>query len=227
MTRIPHFVMEKIGEEDKSASLSRAENREKAGGPGAWQKGHGLETKMDLKEGKIRPGLGPQHFGLLDLSKEDIGLASPVVLMDYPSPEMGPEYDEGVKLTKEEIVLCKKACLSITGSKKERKSLQQEENYFVELPSDDEQETHQSGSILKVEEENMLAVSMQKTLSLKRTRQLFLTGNDEWEEANANKEKRRRGNQLDDRNRENREMEDILMEVKAEEAGLNMPHLSP
>lgn len=107
--------------EATSANPSSNEEREKEGGFGNTQKEQGWETRVDLKEGRVRPGLGPQHVGLLDIVKEDIGLVKAMVLMDYLSPYMGPEFAEGVSLTKEEIVMCKKACLSMQVSKKEKR----------------------------------------------------------------------------------------------------------
>lgn len=43
-------------------------------------------TRVGLKWGLVRPGLGPQRLEQLGLEEEDIGLRQPMVLLDYPSP---------------------------------------------------------------------------------------------------------------------------------------------
>lgn len=44
-------------------------------------------TRIDLEQGLVRAGLGPEHVDQLDLFKEDIGLKQPIIIKDYLSPK--------------------------------------------------------------------------------------------------------------------------------------------
>lgn len=43
-------------------------------------------TRIDLEEGKIRPGLGPNRIEELEIEKEDVGLKEPIIILDSLSP---------------------------------------------------------------------------------------------------------------------------------------------
>lgn len=74
-------------------------------------------TRIDLKERMIRPGLGPGKLQDLDLEKEDIGLANPVIILDVLSPPMPCKVGSGpdgpcsldMEMGPEKIAKCREA----------------------------------------------------------------------------------------------------------------------
>ncbi|KAJ1422088.1 Zinc finger, CCHC-type [Sesbania bispinosa] len=65
-------------------------------------------TIINLDQRVIRPGLGPKDLNSLHIVPEFIGLQSPIVIIDYPSPKQH-KY-QGVHLSELDIQRCRKAC---------------------------------------------------------------------------------------------------------------------
>lgn len=207
-------------------------------------------TVIDVEKGVQRPGLGPQHVDLLGLQKEYIGLPTPNISLDYPSPFKGPAKYAGAVLSQVEIEKCRLACLarprdrkseikpSRSGSPSKRKKMAREyrELYFVDFPADEEEEVQGVPLALMENEENslgkrcrlqdnmekQLVVGMERNLSLKRNR----------EEGEAQEliifepqqgVKRRKGGEGGDKGDEDLADVSSDMDYSAEEASLPMP----
>lgn len=72
-------------------------------------------TTIDLQLKMKRLGLGLEFLDQIGLVEEDIGLTSPVVLLDYPSP---PHRYMSLHLSEEEIRKCREKCQSFSKEKK-------------------------------------------------------------------------------------------------------------
>ncbi|KAJ1388168.1 Zinc knuckle CX2CX4HX4C [Sesbania bispinosa] len=113
-------------------------------------------TKVDLKEGKQGPGLGPDILDLLKINTEFIGLHKDPVLLDFPSPPKN-RYQG--------------ADLDPTQVRKVRKfiSKQRPVDYYVEFPDDEEDGSNQTDPLkIQQEEESKLISGWNNSLSLKR-----------------------------------------------------------
>ncbi|KAJ1411314.1 Zinc finger, CCHC-type [Sesbania bispinosa] len=168
-------------------------------------------TKVDLKEGKWRPGLGPDDISSLGLTPEFYGPQKERILLDYPSPEGNETLND------------------------ERKGKQSQTPYFVEFP--DEEDNNDPPTTPKAtihqEEESQLIVGWNQALTLKRNRDAFAptdggTWSNDQEEGSLKRQKKLEWKTgaviegtLDD-------LFPILMGDKlweiAEEAGHNLPH---
>ncbi|KAJ1433087.1 hypothetical protein SESBI_06306 [Sesbania bispinosa] len=97
-------------------------------------------TKIDLLEGKVRAGLGPEHLGLLNIHTEFIGLKKDPIILDYPS---------------------------LTKDKKEKGELGY---LVELPEDDDEEDQNTQYTVLQQETESELIVGWNSSLSLKRYR---------------------------------------------------------
>ncbi|KAJ1393272.1 hypothetical protein SESBI_35141 [Sesbania bispinosa] len=107
-------------------------------------------------------------------ARKDLGSSGnkEVVILDSLSPTK--ERYQGATLSDEEIKKCRVACIPYTHSFGERRVLNNpltvNPTYYVEFPSDEEQEIGEGDHQLKWQEEKQLIVSMNNSLSLKRSR---------------------------------------------------------
>lgn len=154
-------------------------------------------ARIDLKEGIIRPGLGPADIEDIGLEKEDIGLSKPVVILDVASPNLdqmrvGKEIGLlglDIELSAEQINECRTRMLNSYPSGKsesckgkeiviwhprDKQKHKIEPEYIVEFPEEliKEEETEEIScvNITATEETNVLSDKLQQRLFLKRTR---------------------------------------------------------
>lgn len=188
---------------------------------------------IDLEEGLIRPGLGPQNLELLGLQTEYIGLKEPSVALDYPSPFKGPANLEGISLSSKEIAKCRKACSKIMygGRNKIKNSKgyrEYRELYYVDYPDEEEELVCEGSQTLVAEEENSLVAEVSKSLSLKRMRPDLMLTDDNICEDDQGMSKKARGVMVEWRKADvDAQMEYVEYKLKAEEASQNKPHDLP
>ncbi|KAJ1410630.1 hypothetical protein SESBI_21797 [Sesbania bispinosa] len=181
-------------------------------------------TKIDLKHGKERAGLGPLKLDNLNIIPEFIGLSNDPIILDYPSPTNN-KY-EGANLDPFQIRKCRKFI-----SKKEH-APEKELNlgYTVEFPEDDEGETHTVQPLkLQNEDESQLILGWNNSLSLKRYREDGFVDASHLFDDLWNRQKRIRLLEEDAAiTHNNPRIQNSLSNdsQKAEEAGLKLPHLN-
>ncbi|KAJ1415321.1 hypothetical protein SESBI_18278 [Sesbania bispinosa] len=113
-------------------------------------------TKVDLKEGKQGPGLGPDNLDLLKINTESIGLHKDPVLLDFPSPPK--KRYQGADLDPTQVRKVRKFI-----------SKQRPVDYYVEFPDDEEDGSNQTDPLkIQHEEESKLISGWNNSLSLKR-----------------------------------------------------------
>ncbi|KAJ1381066.1 hypothetical protein SESBI_45508 [Sesbania bispinosa] len=186
-------------------------------------------TLVDLPNNTLQPGLGPKDLKDLGVQPEFIGLKEPVIILDYPSPEIH-KYD-GARLTSNEIALCKKKCIA------EEPDLR----YIVEFPPDEDEDVHLpknkevSDNSLNKEEEKRLIVGWNRALSLKRNFEQ-LSSKTDISSADFQKVKPRKVEDRVNSTIAPQHYAAIISEqralfisttTKAEEAGQTMPHPQP
>ncbi|KAJ1407196.1 Endonuclease/exonuclease/phosphatase superfamily [Sesbania bispinosa] len=127
---------------------------------------------VDLKQGKVRPGLGPTSLQLLNVATEDIGLKQHMVILDCLRPTN--RYD-GPILTLVDIDKCRDAWMELELGRRNYKSrgkAPKEDDptnpYTVEFPP--EEEELESGVSIQKEEESQVIEGFNVSLSLKRDR---------------------------------------------------------
>lgn len=126
-------------------------------------------TRIDLKERRIRPGLGPMKIQDLDLEREDIGLAQPVIILDSlspkrpcpKSPKEATTSSLDMNMGPEEISKCRRAIKGVFGKQvsydglvssnqptnmelviwepRDRLKTKKQQQYFVVFPEDAEE----------------------------------------------------------------------------------------
>ncbi|KAJ1402000.1 Zinc finger, CCHC-type [Sesbania bispinosa] len=227
-------------------------------GPDQGQEQAGLEqepniTLIDLQKGQKQAGLGPSNIEQLGIQKEFIGLKEPVIIVDYPSPEI--RRYEGITLSDNEIKQCKKACISDNSlqdfattdtisiyKKGEDHDGHSREgiDYFVELPEEDngsgDQNKGNNSSIPEIIE-NHLIQGLNHALSLKRPRRkLTDTEADSEPGAEGDYLEHKRAkylqwtNQFEEGNNtagDQTTLPKLNLILMAGEAGQNMPHPQP
>lgn len=207
---------------------------------------------VDIECDLPRAGLGPENMDLLGFEKEEIGLASPVLLKDYISP---PRINEGpfeVHLSPGSIKKGKQACSNIRNkgrnielkrpTRRERlrvrgpklyhgcKEIVQQERqnageYYVEFPSDEDSKGHP----LSVEEEGLLVTHVQQNLYLKRNWSTTQGSGENVlliEDKETHKKRRADVGENVEENDPTPMIHDGV-DSMAEEAGLNMPPKGP
>lgn len=154
-------------------------------------------TRVDLKEKKIRPRLGPSTLEELQIEAEDIGLKEKVVVTDMLSPERYKNInrEEGPSqldmfFNTDQITKMKQAIAArnsgpreagqddpklgmelVVWEPREKIRSTQGMEYYVELPDEDDPgEDMQLMSVKECKEENILAEIVLRTLTLKRMR---------------------------------------------------------
>ncbi|KAF7801557.1 kinesin KP1-like isoform X1 [Senna tora] len=147
-----------------------------------------LLTRSDLKQKMIQPGLGPSSIMDLDLQPEDIGLKTPVIIIDVPSPQKKAHSNIDpnplnleMALTEAQISQCRQA-ISIWEPRKIDKTQSNEPSYTVELPSDDDSPIRDSLQPRRnqiAETDENLAVGFLRNLRIKRKRNESLAIADE------------------------------------------------
>lgn len=207
---------------------------------------------VDIECDLPRAGLGPENMDLLGFEKEEIGLASPVLLKDYISP---PRINEGpfeVHLSPGSIKKGKQACSNIHNkgrnielkrpTRRERlrvrgpelyhgcKEIVQQERqnageYYVEFPSDEDSNGHP----LSVEEEGLLVTHVQQNLYLKRNWSTTQGSGENVLLIEDNETHKKRRADVGENVEENDPTPMIHdgVDSMAEEAGLNMPPKGP
>ncbi|KAF7844038.1 reverse transcriptase [Senna tora] len=154
-------------------------------------------TRVDLKEGKIRPGLGPKNLVDLNLEKEDVGLKSPIIIMDVLSPPKIQHVGQSntslievdinvgeveIKAIKQQMVMqapssqlkqsshTRDVARAIWAPRQKEKSPKAQE-YYVELPQEEEKINEQA----KADEtgkkvEQLMAIAINRKLAIKRNK---------------------------------------------------------
>lgn len=123
-----------------------------------------------LSTGKVSVGLGPKNMNALGLVAEDIGLASKLIVQDYPSHTNGQIRYEGANITSSEIEKVKKVCAHPKGKEEAavNLSLEVSQGYLVEFPP---KIASPVAELVKLHEklETELAICVSKGLTLKNT----------------------------------------------------------
>ncbi|KAJ1400226.1 Zinc finger, CCHC-type [Sesbania bispinosa] len=122
-------------------------------------------TLIDLIQGQLRAGLGPENINQLQIHKEFIGLKEPVTILDYPSPPRDPNLE--FPLSEEAIAKCKTRCQNKEGNL----------GYYVQFPDEDQSDKEEEiggkptgHTLIPNEEEKQLICGWNRALSLKRKR---------------------------------------------------------
>lgn len=175
-------------------------------------------TRVDLKVGIIRAGLGPMELESLQLEPEDIGLKQPVVIMDVLSPKPTTGFGNSSKrplqldtiISQDQIDACRRKIQAIDPAKniqvdqckgkeliiwqpREKEKNLKVQDYIVEFPEEVENTTNEGDAEDKEGgdggiEEKTLSATLSMNLSLKR----------QWEEGieeGWKSQKRIKGNQ--------------------------------
>ncbi|KAJ1433128.1 hypothetical protein SESBI_06350 [Sesbania bispinosa] len=150
-------------------------------------------TRVDLRKGKQRAGLGPECIRDIHIETEFIGLKDDVVILDYPSPQIRGTSKYGLTMTQEEIRRCKASWLlskldcgdSEVGEQAMKKKDIDNTKYFVEFPPEEEEESSKDTNVAV----SILVEEFKNTMNLKRDRSdsaLLITYGDCMEEESDN-----------------------------------------
>lgn len=153
-------------------------------------------TMVPLHSSLKSPGLGPEKLTLLHLEKEDIGLNDKVIILDYPSPIKGADSHFGANLSEEDVHKARaklthhpskaENCNPTTNLKlsaNEASTLGElhkgllDNNYFVELPDEDEEHTETPPQAIEDKIEVDLASGFSLSLALEKRKRNDLPHN--------------------------------------------------
>ncbi|KAJ1425709.1 hypothetical protein SESBI_10781 [Sesbania bispinosa] len=183
---------------------------------------HRLATRIDLLSGLPQPGLGTMQLEDLQVEKEDVGLPSPIIILDCVSPTHEGSSHFGIKLTPEHI---NKPLANPTPTQPIEPVQNQNPPYYVEFPIEDTIPSFPTKiSIDSMEEESIISEISHK-LTLKRRRAIYLTTPNSGDLGESPYSKRGKHSQTDF-SQNTHSSENIVDTMMAEEAGLSMPQLS-